>query len=94
MKKSITIECPDCRGTGLYSGFMEVRGEAVICVRCSGTGAKEIHYEEFTGRRKKTGISRIRAGSGTLLDDSRKTAWMSYGEFECLVPAAEFKRQS
>ena len=87
--KSITIECPDCRGTGLYKGFMEAQGEAVICVRCSGSGAQELRYNEFTGRKDKTGVTRVRAGSGTILDDSRRSAWMSYDEFKKKVPAGK-----
>lgn len=84
--KSITIECPACRGTGLYRGFMEADGEAVICVRCSGSGAQELQYEEFTGRKHKNGVKKIRSGSGTLLDNPGKSAWVSYEEFKKKVP--------
>lgn len=31
-------ECTDCHGTGLYSGFCEAKGEAVICTGCDGQG--------------------------------------------------------
>ena len=88
-KKSIIVECPSCSGTGLYTGFMESKGEAVVFVACGGTGAKELHYTEFTGRKRKNGISKIRAGSGTILDDSRKSTWISYAEFEQKIPAGK-----
>lgn len=87
--KTITIECPDCRGTGLYKGFMEGQGEAVICVRCSGSGAQELKYNEFTGRKDKAGVTKVRAGSGTILDDSRKSTWISYEEFKQKIPAGK-----
>mgnify|MGYP006898470229 CR=1 FL=1 len=84
--KSIKIECPDCRGTGLYKGFMEGPGEAVVCVRCSGSGAQELKYNEFTGRKTKTGVTKVRSGSGTILDNPGKGSWISYEEFKRKVP--------
>lgn len=88
-KKSITIECPDCRGTGLYKGFMEREGEAVICDRCSGSGKQEFHYTGFTGRKKKSGVNKIRGGSGTILDTPGKSSWMTYEQFEKLIPSTK-----
>jgi DnaJ-class molecular chaperone len=84
---SILIECPSCGGTGLYKGFMERPDEAVICVNCHGTGAKELSGKPFTGRKRKPGVSKIRGGSGTILDNPGKSAWMSYAEFEQKVPS-------
>lgn len=84
--KTITIECPDCRGTGLYKGFMERDGEAVICVRCSGTGAQELRYNEFTSRKDKAGVRRVRAGSGTIIDNAGAATWISYEEFKKRIP--------
>jgi hypothetical protein len=89
MAKSIVIQCPSCRGTGLYKGFMEAEGEAVICASCSGTGAQELRYEEFTGRKRKNGVRKIRAGSGTILDNPGRSAWITYEEFERKIPAGK-----
>lgn len=62
MKKiDIMIECPSCKGTGVYSGMGESKNVAVVCKTCKGTG--EYHYvysyNEFTGRKKATGIDRV-----------------------------------
>lgn len=78
---TIKTECGDCGGTGLYSGFMEAKGEAVVCVGCRGSGCKEISYRPFERRKGRRGISRVRVGSGLILDDPRRAEWMSYGEF-------------
>ena len=55
------IECPECSGTGVYSGMGESANTALICRRCDGTGAYNYvyHYTEFTGRKVKEGIKRV-----------------------------------
>lgn len=61
----IEIECPSCSGTGLYSGFAEGAGCAVICHQCSGTGKSSYSYRPFTGRKLKKGILKVyRSGCG------------------------------
>lgn len=87
--KSIKIECQDCQGTGLYKGFMETDSEAVVCVRCSGTGAQELQYREFTGRKRRNGIRKIRIGSGTIIDQATENSWITYEEFERKVPSGK-----
>lgn len=67
MPKTLKIACPDCQTTGLYKGFAEAPGEAVVCLGCSGKGWKMFQYEEFQGRKKKPGVSRIRLSRGSLL---------------------------
>ena len=59
MKESIEVVCDDCRGTGLYCGFMEPRGTAVECVRCAGTGCMTISYEPFKKRSKRKGVRTV-----------------------------------
>lgn len=62
MKKiELTIECPDCKGTGVYSGMGEGDGIAVVCYKCKGTGAYKYSYlyNDFTGRKEKEGIKRV-----------------------------------
>lgn len=39
--KKLKIYCRRCGGTGLYSGFAEPEGVAVICLGCDGSGAEE-----------------------------------------------------
>lgn len=41
--------CKSCDGTGLYIGFAENDGAAVVCNNCKGTGCHhvKIEYEDF-----------------------------------------------
>ena len=82
----LTVECADCGGTGLYRGFMEREGEAVICIRCGGKGSQTLAFREFTGRKRKNGVQKIRSGSGTILDNPQGAKWISYEEFRKLIP--------
>lgn len=84
---NVICECGECGGTGLYHGFMEGPGEYVICVRCRGTGKRELSYKPFTGRKNKNGVQKIRPGSGMIMDDPSKAKWMSYDEFRKKIPA-------
>lgn len=54
-------ECSACNGTGVYKGFAECAGAAVVCQRCSGTGKAHIkvEYSDFTGRKERKGIVRV-----------------------------------
>jgi len=58
-QKTMIIECPDCKGTGLYVGCAERDGAAVVCYNCNGTGQKEYKYREFTGRNKRNNVKRV-----------------------------------
>lgn len=53
--------CDACKGTGLYVGFAERAGAAVVCHRCKGTGKEECHveYEEFTGRVERHDVTTV-----------------------------------
>jgi len=59
MSKTIEIECPDCKGFGLYRGRCEERGSAVVCHTCEGTGKSTFTYNEFTGRKHVEGVKRV-----------------------------------
>jgi hypothetical protein len=62
MKKiEMTIECPSCKGTGVYTGMAEGGGAAVVCSKCNGTGAYKYSYSynEFTGRKKREDVKRV-----------------------------------
>jgi len=73
MSTKITLdsECPDCGGTGLYSGFAEPEGTAVICHSCKGTGCKKISYVLFTGRKRKDGIKKVLLDGGLWMMRSK-----------------------
>lgn len=85
MTETMKVECPSCNGTGLYQGFMERMDEAVICTSCNGTGAKDLVFTRFSVRRRKNGILKIRAGSGTILDNPEQATWISYEYFEKVI---------
>lgn len=55
MAKRITVkcECTDCGGTGLYTGWNCHDGATSVCDTCKGTGATEISYTPFTGRKER-----------------------------------------
>jgi hypothetical protein len=57
----LKVECPSCKGTGVYAGRGEGEGTSVVCYNCKGTGAYnyKYEYEEFQGRRKKEGVKRV-----------------------------------
>lgn len=57
------IECDACDGTGLYSGFAEPKGIAVVCNKCDGKGHGS-GRRSFQGRKRKKGIH---------------TVWIDYG---------------
>lgn len=64
---SIDIECQSCRATGVYCGFCEAPGEAVVCLGCGGTGKQKFQYEPFKGRKSKRGIKTVRKSIGKSL---------------------------
>jgi hypothetical protein len=65
--KTIEIECDACRGTGLYQGFAEPSGVAVVCVRCDGEGYVTLTYTPFTGRKYKAGIKTVQRSAGIFV---------------------------
>lgn len=76
---NVVSECSDCKGTGLYSGFAEGHSIAVICAGCNGVGAIKVLLREFTERKKKSGINKIR-------HPEHRDLWISYDEFEKMFP--------
>lgn len=91
--KRISQECPDCHGTGLYSGMCEAKGDAVVCITCEGKGWIWHYYTPFTGRRKKTGIKKIRYSNGYMMAAGVGGFGeaMTYAEFEKTIPATKKK---
>jgi hypothetical protein len=91
MPVTVKAECGECRGTGLYSGFAEPKGVAVICLRCAGTGCMDLKYTPFTKRVRRQGIKYVMWSRGAFLatgigpegDKSRKHGGqITYEEFE------------
>jgi len=66
-KVCVNTECDSCGGTGVYHGFCEAEGEAVVCLRCDGTGCAKIYYMPFTKRKNRRGINTIRLSRGGFL---------------------------
>lgn len=60
-KIEILEKCSDCKGTGLYVGFAEKDGAAVVCHTCKGTGCCHyVHeYEEFKSRSLRPGVLHV-----------------------------------
>jgi hypothetical protein len=85
---TIEIQCPACQGRGLYSGFAEPKGTAVICLGCKGQGWAAYTYEPFEGRRPARGIKEIRESQGRSLVVGVGGIGkpMTYAQFEAAYP--------
>jgi len=59
-------ECGACKATGLYQGFAESGGAAVVCSRCKGTGKVKVKQgiTIFIERKDKKGIKRVYSNAG------------------------------
>ncbi len=66
-QQRIIIACPDCSATGLYRGFAEGPGKAVVCMGCQGQGWKPFLYQPFTGRQPRQGIQSVQLSQGRAL---------------------------
>jgi len=66
-KVVVQAECSACDGTGLYQGFAEPKGTAVVCIRCNGTGCSNLSYEPFTRRRGRKGVQMVRRSAGSFI---------------------------
>lgn len=82
-KKFILVHCRDCGATGLYQGFAEPKGHAVICITCNGTGAEKISYSPFKKRKQKQGIEYVCISVG-------KSLITGVGGVRKKIPYAEF----
>lgn len=84
-------ECTSCSGTGLYCGFAEPKGTAVVCMRCDGKGWQKTTFNEFTGRNLRKGIHKVSLSSGSLLVTGIGATGqsMTYEEFQKKFPVGE-----
>lgn len=65
--EEVKAECGACGGTGLYSGFCEPKGTAVVCVQCGGTGCETIRFKPFERRKGKKGIDWVQRSRGSFI---------------------------
>lgn len=80
---SIVIECGSCDGTGLYRGMAEGPGDAVVCLRCNGSGHQLYEYKQFDGRKRRTDVKRVFASKGSfILSCGPVGSPITYEEFE------------
>ncbi len=77
------IECRSCGATGLYKGFAEPKGTAVICSTCGGKGYVLQTGTLFSFVKKKEGIQRV------LMDGG---AWFARGHGDKTISIEEFER--
>ena len=72
----VEAECKACGATGLYRGFAEPKGVAVVCLTCKGSGKETLDvpegsnvvYKPFTKRKKDTGhIHTVRRSAGSFI---------------------------
>ena len=78
----LQVECRVCGASGLYAGFGEVEGAAVVCRTCRGTGAEEIAVTPFTERRPKESVTRVYAANPGIVIAPRLGGGISYDEWK------------
>lgn len=91
MKIEWVQQCDSCQGTGLYVGFSR-GGAAVVCTTCKGTGKQRnsVAYQEFTGRKKKEGVTRVYASScGICLHPEVVPGGVSLDQWEEVPPSVK-----
>jgi DnaJ-class molecular chaperone len=77
----VKAECGSCSGTGLYRGFAEPQGTAVVCHTCRGTGCQTITYKPFERRQRKQGIQRVLCDGGMWFARNGNEKTISVDEF-------------
>jgi hypothetical protein len=64
----VRARCDTCNGSGVYQGFAEKKGEAVVCEDCEGEGCHTITYTPFAGRTTVKGVEKVYWSAGKSLD--------------------------
>lgn len=91
-----------CDGSGLYRGFAEKEGEAVICLYCKGTGGVEVDpklalaCDPYIGRKHKDGVRTVSRSRGAFVAFGIGATGprMTYEEFLKAIPASEAEASS
>ena len=63
----VKAECGSCEASGLYCGFVESEGTAVVCLSCDGSGCKTISYRPFIKRKGRLGIKTVSLSRGSFI---------------------------
>ena len=81
---SVKAECSACGATGLYCGFAEPKGTAVVCLVCGGTGWVDLKYTPFEKRKGRKDVQWVSRSRGSLIVTGVGPAGrqVSYDEFE------------
>lgn len=89
-KTMFKVECNACKSTGLYKGFAEPPGHAVVCYQCDGKGYFEASSVAstavlFTGRKAKPGITQVLLDGGLWMFRTGKEKSISIEKFNELI---------
>lgn len=78
------VECTACGGTGLYQGFAEKDGAAVVCYICKGTGKQHVSYTftKFEKRQTRPNVKRVYKTSGGYAISSKDVVTSSGKKIE------------
>jgi hypothetical protein len=87
----IIAECTQCGATGLYRGFAEPKGVAVVCLGCKGSGSFVIKHRPntivqctpFTKRKERQDVQTVHRSAGTFfMSCGPSSGSISYEEFK------------
>jgi hypothetical protein len=80
----VEAECSSCDGTGLYQGFCEAEGTAVVCIGCKGTGKMVLTLKPFTKRKGLRGVLWVHKSRGSFIATGvgPQESRVSYKEFQ------------
>ncbi|HUT57036.1 MAG TPA: hypothetical protein VNA25_04065 [Phycisphaerae bacterium] len=86
-------QCKSCGGTGLYVGLAERSGAAVVCHVCKGSGCHhvKVEYDDFTGRNKRKGVTRVLQANPGICVGAGKGGEFTLGDFGGM-PCADWAR--
>jgi len=77
---SIETQCKSCGGSGVYRGYQEAKGLAVVCHTCKGTGCEVLKYTPFKGRKRRNDVDIVRISGGAFGSGPQGTT-VSYEDF-------------
>lgn len=82
-QQTLDTQCPSCSGTGLYIGYAEHNGAAVVCGKCQGTGNFQISYTPFTGRLEHPDVTHVwMRNPGYHISPDRTEGGLSIAEWQ------------
>jgi DnaJ-class molecular chaperone len=72
-KVSVHEQCPECAGTGIFSGMYEPKGTGVVCSICQGTGGRVYTFTPFIERSKNRNHLVVVPGANSMIGTAVKT---------------------